>query len=75
MEKEEMNARIANITYPKGGVSCFADSFVVTESSVLRRKFSDKKPCLSIAENRYPPHKTNPTNPRKTGLSRFFYNL
>lgn len=28
-----------NSTYPKGGVSCSADSFVVAESSVLRMKF------------------------------------
>lgn len=28
-----------NSTYPKGGVSCFADTFVVAESSVLRMNF------------------------------------
>ena len=41
-----------NSTYPKGGVSCFADSFVIAESSVLRMKFSGKKPALRVAANR-----------------------
>ena len=42
----------ANSTYPKGGVSCFADSFVVAESSVLRIKFSGKNPALRVAAKR-----------------------
>ena len=42
-----------NSTYPKGGVSCSADSFVVAESSVLRMKFSGKKPALRVAANRW----------------------
>ena len=42
-----------NSTYPKGGVSCFADSFVVAESSVLRMKFSGKNPALRVAAKRY----------------------
>ena len=38
-----------NSTYPKGGVSCFADTFVQAESSVLRMKFCDKDPaCLVL---------------------------
>ncbi len=41
-----------NSTYPKGGVSCFADIFVVAESSVLRMKFSGKNPALRVAANR-----------------------
>lgn len=41
-----------NSTYPKGGVSCSADSFVVTESSVLRMKFSAKNPALRVAAKR-----------------------
>ena len=41
-----------NSTYPKGGVSCFADSFVVAESSVLRMKFSGKNPALRVAAKR-----------------------
>ena len=42
-----------NSTYPKGGVSCFADSFVVVESSVLRMKFDGKNPALRVAAKRY----------------------
>ncbi len=43
----------ANSTCPKGGVSCFADSFVVAASSVLRMKFSGKNPALRVAAKRY----------------------
>jgi len=42
----------ANSTYPKGGVSCSADRFVVAESSVLRMKFSGKNPALRVAAKR-----------------------
>ncbi len=31
-------------SYPKGGVPCFADTFVQGGSSVLRMKFSAKTP-------------------------------
>jgi len=40
-------------TYPKGGVSCFADRFVQAESSIIRMKFSGKNPALRVAANRY----------------------
>jgi len=46
-------AHTPNSTYPKGGVSCFADTFVQAESSVLRMKFSGKNPALRQALNRY----------------------
>ena len=42
-----------NNTYPKGGVSCSTDSFVVAESSVLRMKFSGKNPALRVAAKRW----------------------
>jgi len=42
----------ANSTYPKGGGSCFADTFVQAESSVLRMKFSGKNPALLVAAKR-----------------------
>jgi hypothetical protein len=42
----------ANSTYPKGGVSCFADSLAQAESSVLRMKFSGKCPALRVAAKR-----------------------
>jgi len=53
-----LQARWTNITgyystYPKGGVSCFAASFVVAESSVLRMKFSGKNSALRVAAKRY----------------------
>jgi len=41
-----------NSTYPKGGVSCSKDRFVVAESSVLRMKFSGKNPALRVAAKR-----------------------
>ena len=46
-------ARTANSTYPKGGVSCSKDIFVVAENSVLRMKFSGKNPALRVAAKRY----------------------
>jgi len=45
----------ANSTYPKGGVSCSADTFVQAGSSVLRMKFSGKNPALRVAAKRYLP--------------------
>jgi len=41
-----------NSTYPKGGVSFFADTFVQAESSVLRMKFCGKNPALRVAAKR-----------------------
>jgi len=49
----DKEARTANSTYPKGGVSCFADTFVQAESSVLRMKFCGKSPALRVAAKRY----------------------
>ena len=42
-----------NSTYPKGGVSCFADTFVLAESSFLRMKFSGNISALRVAAKRY----------------------
>ena len=42
-----------NSTYPKGGVSCSADTFVQAESSVLRMKFCGKSPALRVAAKHY----------------------
>ena len=42
-----------NSTYPKGGVSCSADTFVQAESSVLRMQFCGKNPALLVAAKRY----------------------
>jgi hypothetical protein len=43
----------ANSTYTQGGVSSPFDSFVVTESSVLRTNYCAKKPALRVAAKRY----------------------
>jgi hypothetical protein len=46
-------ARTANSTYPKGGVSCSKDSFVVNRTLVFQNKFCGKSPALRVAANRY----------------------
>jgi hypothetical protein len=43
----------ANSTYPKGGVSCSKDSFVVNQTFVFQIKFCGKSPALRVAANRY----------------------
>jgi len=50
---DRKEGRSANSTYPKGGVSFFADTFVQAESLVLRMNFSGKNPALRVAANRY----------------------
>ena len=45
--------RTANSTYPKGGVSCSKDSFVVYQTLVYKIKFCGKSPALRVAANRY----------------------
>ena len=42
-----------NSTYPKGGVSCFADSFGVAESLVLRINICGENRHLLVAAKRY----------------------
>ena len=44
--------RTANSTYPKGGVSCSADTFVVNQTLVLRIKFCGENRQLLVAANR-----------------------
>ena len=46
-------ARTHNSTYPKGGVSCSKDSFVVNQTLVFQIKFCGKSPALRVAANRY----------------------
>lgn len=43
----------ANSTYPKGGVSCSKDSFVVNQTLVFQIKFCGKSPALRVAANRW----------------------
>ena len=42
-----------NSTYPKGGVSCSKDSFVVNQTLVFQIKFCGKSPALRVAEKRW----------------------
>ena len=44
-----------NSTYPKGGISCSKDSFVVNGSLVFQIKFYGKSPALRVAAKRYVP--------------------
>ena len=46
-------ARTANSTYPKGGVSCSKDSLVVSQTLVFQIKFCGKSPALRVAAKRY----------------------
>jgi hypothetical protein len=48
----DREARTANITYPKGGVSCSKDSFVVNQTLVFQIKFYGKSPALWVAAKR-----------------------
>jgi hypothetical protein len=41
-----------NSTYPKGGVSCSKDSFVVKQTFVFQIKICGKSPALRVAANR-----------------------
>jgi hypothetical protein len=45
-------SRTANSTYPKGGVSCSKDSFVVNGSLAFQIKFCSKSPALRVAAKR-----------------------
>jgi len=42
-----------NSTYPKGGVSCSKDSFVVNQTFVFQIKFCGKTPALRVAAKRW----------------------
>jgi hypothetical protein len=42
-----------NSTFAIGGFSCFADTFVVRESSVLRMNICGKKPAHRKSAKRY----------------------
>jgi hypothetical protein len=41
-----------NSTYPKGGVSCSKENFVVNQTLVFQIKFCGKSPALRVAANR-----------------------
>jgi hypothetical protein len=44
-----------NSTYPKGGVSCSEDRFVVNETLVLLINICGESPALRVAAKRYAP--------------------
>jgi len=50
-----------NITYPKDGVSCSKDSFVVNQTSVFQIKFCGKSPALRIAAKAFIYFTTTPS--------------
>ena len=51
--KDEMRYTATdNSTYPKGGVSCSKDSFVVNQTLVFQIKFCCKNPALRVAAKR-----------------------
>jgi len=52
-KRNKSNTLAANNSYPKGGVSCSKDSFVVAESSVLRTNFCAEKPAHRQSAKRY----------------------
>jgi len=54
-QKNQMHERKTghNSTYPKGGVSCSKDKFVVAESSVLRTNFCAEKPAHRQSAKRW----------------------
>jgi len=45
-------ARTANSTYPKGGISCSKDSLAVNQTLVFQIKFCGKSPALRVAAKR-----------------------
>ncbi len=47
-----MKIATANSTYPKGGVSCSKDSFMVNQTLVFQIKFCGKSPALRVAAKR-----------------------
>jgi hypothetical protein len=49
---EEVRTPAYNSTYPKGGVSCSKDSFVVNQTLVFQIKLCGKSPALRVAAKR-----------------------
>ncbi len=52
MNREIVERITAHNSYPKGGVSCSKDSFVVNGSLVFQIKFCGKSPALRVAAKR-----------------------
>jgi hypothetical protein len=45
----DQKSRTADITYPKGGVTCSQNSLVVNQTLVFQIKFCGKSPALRVA--------------------------
>lgn len=56
-----------NSTYPKGGVSCSTDSFVVNQTLVFQINFCGKRPALRVAAKRYGQGYDDTTRQTKSG--------
>jgi hypothetical protein len=54
-----------NSTYPKGGVSCSKDSFIVNQTLVFQIKFCGKSPALRVAAKRYLQGYDDSANPKR----------
>jgi hypothetical protein len=50
--KADERTAAGNSTYPKGGVSCSNDSFVVNQTLVFQIKFCGNSPALRVAAKR-----------------------
>jgi hypothetical protein len=53
LNKQTRKKPAYNSTYPKGGVSCSKDSFVVNQTLVFQSKFCGKSPALRVAATRW----------------------
>lgn len=53
LEHKMKEQRPANSTYPKGGVTCSKDRFVVTETFVLLINICGESPALRVAAKRW----------------------
>lgn len=53
LKKQTKEKAAANSTYTQVGASCFYESEVLNQSSLLLVKFSAKNPHLRLAANRY----------------------
>jgi len=53
MDEEMKESRPHNSTYPKGGVWCSIESFVLNPTLVFQIKFCGKSPALRVAAKRW----------------------
>jgi hypothetical protein len=74
--KENMRYKrlTANSTYPKGGVSCSKDSFVVNQTLFFQIKFYGKRPALRVAAKRYASFYGDSANHEQTNFELTFKN-